>query len=123
MAEQCRGEVHFYGDKQERLVEFVDSFDEDRVTAYELGAKWGLSGGNLLINSGLLISNENKYPEAKEAETFTVKFNPLWNIDKKTDADIRKLNAESDKLDLETGKSDGDTLREKDPYYNDAKAE
>ena len=27
MAQQCRGEVHFYGDDREKLVEFIDSFD------------------------------------------------------------------------------------------------
>jgi len=24
---QCRGEIHFYGDNREKLVEFIDSFD------------------------------------------------------------------------------------------------
>jgi len=27
MPEQCRGEVHFFGDDHEKLVEFIDSFD------------------------------------------------------------------------------------------------
>ncbi|GGC98123.1 anti-CBASS protein Acb1 family protein [Enterococcus wangshanyuanii] len=43
---------------------------------------------------------------------WSIEFNPLWNVDSKTDADIRKLTAETDKIYIETGVNDPDEVRE-----------
>lgn len=42
-----------------------------------------------------------------------IKFNPLWNVDSKTDAEIRKLVAETDQIYLVNGIIEADELREK----------
>lgn len=43
---------------------------------------------------------------------WSVEFNPLWNVDSKTDAEIRKLTAETDKIYIEAGVSDPDDVHE-----------
>lgn len=48
-------------------------------------------------------------PESLEWE---IKFNPLWNVDSKTDAEIRKIVAETDQIYLVNGIITADELRE-----------
>ena len=48
---------------------------------------------------------------------YEIEYNSLWSIDNETEAKIRKLNAESDKMDYETGKATSDELRENDERY------
>lgn len=43
---------------------------------------------------------------------WSVEFNPLWNVDSKTDAEIRKLTAETDKIYIEAGVSDPDEIHD-----------
>ena len=43
---------------------------------------------------------------------WSIEFNPLWNVDSKTDADIRKLTAETDAIYISNGVSDPDEVRE-----------
>lgn len=43
---------------------------------------------------------------------WSIEFNPLWNVDSKTDAEIRKLTAETDKIYIETGVSDPEDVHE-----------
>lgn len=86
-------------------------------------AKQNIKIKPMVLKEAKFISTEEGYPGTEEEENFTVKFNPLWNVDKKTDAEIRKSHAESDKMDLETGKADHAELRENDPRYNDSQSE
>ncbi|HCT1440393.1 anti-CBASS protein Acb1 family protein [Enterococcus faecalis] len=43
---------------------------------------------------------------------WSIEFNPLWNVDSKTDAEIRKLTAEADKIYIESGVVDPDEIEE-----------
>lgn len=43
---------------------------------------------------------------------WSIEFNPLWSVDSKTDAEIRKLTAESDKIYIESGVLDPSDVQE-----------
>jgi phage-related protein (TIGR01555 family) len=51
---------------------------------------------------------------------YVIKYNPVWGISEKEQAEIRKMNAESDKIDFETGKAGGMELRALDERYDDS---
>ena len=46
----------------------------------------------------------------KEPETWDIEFNPLWQMDQKKQAEVNKLNAETDKMYIETGVVDPDEV-------------
>ena len=52
-----------------------------------------------------LMSAENECggPIDPDETEWSIEFNPLWNVDAKTDAEIRKLTAETDKMYIEQG--------------------
>ncbi|EJT5519295.1 hypothetical protein N3S72_003087, partial [Listeria monocytogenes] len=43
---------------------------------------------------------------------WAVEFNPLWNLDGKTDAEVRKLTAEADQIYIVNGVLDPDEVKE-----------
>ena len=46
----------------------------------------------------------------KEPETWDIEFNPLWQMDQKKQAEVNKLNAETDKMYIENGVVDPDEV-------------
>ena len=57
----------------------------------------------------IIKSEETDIPEDVD---FSVKFNPLWRLDKKTDVEIRKKQAEIDKIYIEKGVQSPDDVSE-----------
>ena len=60
----------------------------------------------------LIIASEEMGGVDPESVEFDIKFNPLWEVDAKTDAEIRKINAESDAIYIKNGVLLADEVRE-----------
>ncbi|WP_242647175.1 anti-CBASS protein Acb1 family protein [Priestia megaterium] len=65
-----------------------------------------------LIRLLLLCSDELGGTINPDSVEWEIKFNPLWNVDSKTDAEIRKLTAETDNIYIVNGVHTPDEVRE-----------